>query len=277
MITEFLNYIENIKGYSKNTAIAYGKDLKIFVTFIKGHNPELRWSTIKQNDVDAFISYQVQRGMSAATTNRQLASVGALYNYMRRNGLKVENPVKYESRRKVEVRQPHTIPIRDIETAIAYSDGVVKVMLSLLLETGLRLQEMLDIRKCDINPETRVIRIFGKGHKQRLIQSTNETCKYLLEMCRGRRYDDKVFKGYGQYQTRCLIFEALKPYTWAEQKSPHAIRHTFATENAKQGVNTTTLQMMLGHKKIETTQKYIDYAQMETNTAFEHYQNAIKQ
>ena len=276
MITEFINYLVNIKGYSQNTARAYEKDLRTFVAFIKEYDCVLKWSTITLKDVDAFVIHQTKRGLKPATTNRQLASVAAIYNYFRRNGWISESPVRFESRRKVEKRQPNTIPTDALKKAYDESKGTTHLMLGVLIETGIRVQELLDIRKCDVNTQTNEIRIKGKGQKQRTVAVTKETAQALEKMATYRRYDERVFKGYNQRETRQMIFQTLRPYTNAPQVSPHAIRHTFATEVARQGVNTTTLQIMLGHENIKTTQKYIDYAQQNASTAFRTYQNNVQ-
>ena len=121
MINEFKTYLTSIKGYSPLTAESYGKDLTAFASWMRENKQAPRWSNVTRDDVDAYVKHLVSRGLKPATTNRHLSSIAALYNYMRREGMQVENPARYESRRKVAHHVPNTIPVEDIKRAIASS------------------------------------------------------------------------------------------------------------------------------------------------------------
>jgi Site-specific recombinase XerD len=166
MIREFENYLRSIRGYSENTIRAYMSDLKNFVLWVRTHKEGATWSTITREDIDEYMTEQTRRELRPSTINRMLASVGALYKYMQREGYEVENPCKYESRKKMPTTIPDTIPVKKIAQAYKHARGVKKHMLGILATTGLRIQEMLDIRYEDIDFESNTIKVTGKGSKE---------------------------------------------------------------------------------------------------------------
>lgn len=273
MITEFITYIKDVKGYSQNTARAYANDLHAFVKVLKTIKPSARWSTITLQDIDEVVKYNVQRGLKPATTNRQISAVKALYDYMKREGLTDKNPARYESRRKQADTIPNTIPMHDLEEAYAEATGTTRLMLGLLVYTGIRIQELLDIRKHDVNTKTGEIIIRGKGMKERKVITAPDNSQELEEYMKNLRPDSFIFGSTSQREARYELHAILKRHSQAKQLSPHAIRHTFATEVAKQGSNVTTLAKMMGHNSIKTTQKYIDLTQQETQQAYKNYQS----
>lgn len=271
MITEFITYIKDVKGYSQNTARAYANDLHAFVKVLKTIKPSARWSTITLQDIDEVVKYNVQRGLKPATTNRQISAVKALYDYMKREGLTDKNPARYESRRKQADTIPNTIPMHDLEEAYAEATGTTRLMLGLLVYTGIRIQELLDIRKHDVNTKTGEIIIRGKGMKERKVITAPDNSQELEEYMKNLRPDSFIFGSTSQREARYELHAILKRHSQAKQLSPHAIRHTFATEVAKQGSNVTTLAKMMGHNSIKTTQHYIDLTQNNIDKTYQQY------
>lgn len=271
MITEFISYIKNVKGYSDNTARAYNNDLRSFVKVVKTINPSSRWSTLTLQDIDDVIKYNVQRGLKPATTNRQISAVKALYDYMKREGMIDYNPARYESRRKQADTIPNTIPMQDIEASYAEATGTTRLMLGILMYTGIRIQELLDLRKHDINTKTGAIIIRGKGMKERKVITAPDNSQELEEYMKHLRPDSYIFGSTSQREARYELHAILKRHSQAKQLSPHAIRHTFATEVAKQGSNVTTLAKMMGHNSIKTTQHYIDLTQNNVDKTYQQY------
>lgn len=257
MIANYINYLRTQKGYSENTCQAYEKDLKDFARWAKRNIRGARWTTITREDIDHYIADMVKLNLKPATTNRRLAAISGLYGYFKRQGHEVTNPAQFESRRKQGEHLPNTIPYKELEQAYENSHGVVKVMLGLLATTGIRIQELLDLNWEDIDMERCTLRITGKGHKERYVWTLPEQLETLKEVYQYKHPSGKIFSQ-DQRTTRRMIWEALKQYSKARQLSPHAIRHTFATNMAEKGVNCSTLQTILGHKHMETTQQYIN-------------------
>lgn len=265
MIQKYINYLRNLRGYAENTAVSYEKDLRAFVTWVRGNVPGATWSTLTRDDIDRYIMTLASAGLKPATTNRRLAAISGLYNYMRREGYEVENPCRYESRRKRAKTIPNTIPANDLRAAYDHAVGATKVMLGLLITTGIRIQELLDITWEDIDFEDLSIKITGKGNKQRRVYTQAAQLETLRLLKEQQAVSGRIFT-IDQRTARTMIWESLKPYSSARQLSPHAIRHTFATQLATQGVNVTTLAKILGHDRIGTTQQYIDMTQSDTRS-----------
>lgn len=264
MIQDFCNYLRSIRGYSENTIRAYQKDLHSFVCWIKASRPEATWSTITRDDIDAYLTEQTKKGLAATTTNRHLSAISSLYKYMQRNGMNVENPARYESRKKTPATLPTIIPVKGIVKAYKHAQGVHKTMLGILATTGIRIQELLDLKWQDIDFETSTLTIMGKGSKERKVQTDAEVLKRLQEVSGWSTPESRVFY-ISQRRARYMIYEVLAPYCKCQHLNPHSIRHTFATELAKNGENCTTIAKMLGHTHIETSQKYINMAEISTS------------
>lgn len=265
MIREFENYLRAIRGYSENTIKSYRTDIETFVRYIRATRPDARWSNITREDVDNFLTYQYNRGLKPATTNRQISAISSLYRYFQREGKIITNPCQYESRRKQENTLPSIIPINHIKRAYERSQGATKMMIGILATTGIRLQEMLDLTWRDIDFDNCTLRISGKGGKERIVHTEKAVLTPLESIRQYSRPELKLFY-ISQRQARTLIYEALRPYSNSKQLSPHAIRHTFATELAKNGENVTTIAKILGHAHIETSQKYINMAEIPTSS-----------
>lgn len=268
MLTRFENYLRNIKGYSERTCSEYLKDLKGFTRWVKANKEGARWSTLTRKDIDDYITYRANNGIQPATTNRELASISALYRYFIREGLLTSNPCRYQSRRKQPKRLPNTIPAEDLKAAYDNSFGLVHVWLGLLATTGIRISELLALRWEDIDFKACSLEIMGKGAKERIVFTSPEYLELMRQAYERHPAEGRIFN-YDQRDARYMIWQALKPYSRAKQLSPHAIRHTFATNLAGNGVNVVTIASILGHNQIDTTQKYIDMAQMDRKSASE--------
>lgn len=263
MIQDFCNYLRSIRGYSENTIRAYSADLQSYARWARENNKDARWSTTTREDIDKYLEHCNAIKLAASTTNRQLSAISALYKYMQRNGLEVENPCKYESRKKQAQTLPTTINPEQLRKAYHKSHGLGRIMLGLLITTGIRIQELLDLTYEDIDFENNTLRIMGKGSKERIVKTEAEALKTLHEIFLDLKASGRIFY-IGQRKARTLIYQLLAPYCKSQQLNPHAIRHTFATELAKAGESTTTIAKILGHSHIETSQKYINMAEIPT-------------
>ena len=261
MIQDFAHYLNNVRGYAENTIRSYVKDLKSFATWATEHRPDARWSNITRDDIDAYMADMTGKGLKSTTINRHLSSISSMYKWLQRNGYDIENPCKYESRKKVPATIPTIIPAAKIAKAYSKAKGCRKLMLGLLASTGIRLQEMLDLTWADIDFDNSTLHIKGKGSKERIVTTDPEVLKQLHDV---RQYADmnKRLFYISQRTARYMIYETLSPYCQPYHLNPHSIRHTFATELAKNGNNCTTIAKILGHAHLETSQKYINMAEM---------------
>lgn len=270
MLTQFENYLRHIKGYSERTTSEYLKDLKGFAKWAKTYKEGARWSTLTRSDIDEYITMRAKEGIKPATTNRELSAISALYRYFIREGLMTSNPARFQSRRKQGEHLPNTIPSEDLRKAYEHSVGVVHVWIGLLSTTGIRISELLGLNWEDIDFKACSLEIHGKGNKDRIVYTTAEYLDLMRQAYERNPTEGRIFR-YSERDARHMIWEALKPWSRAKQLSPHAIRHTFATTLARQGVNVATIATILGHNRIATTQKYIDMAQMNCKAIIAQY------
>lgn len=270
MITKYISYLRDIRNYSDNTLIGYEKDLRAFSKWAKAHLEHARWSEITRSDIDQYVHAMVATGMKPSSTNRRLSAISGLYEYFKREGYEVENPCKYESRRKVSKNLPNTINEEELRAAYENAEGVTKTIIGILMSTGIRLQEMLELSWEDIDFIDCSLRINGKGSKQRVVYSTREILADLALYKSHTNAMGRIF-GIDQREVRHMIYDALRPYCTGRQLSPHAIRHTWATHLAKMGANVSQIGTLLGHEHLETTQKYIDMCQHNHKEIVEQY------
>lgn len=270
MIQKYIQYLSSIRNYSRNTCSSYEKDLVAFSKWAKAHLESARWSTITRADIDKYVCYMVEIGLKPATTNRRLSAISGLYSYMKREGLEVENPCKYECRRKISRSIPNTINAEELKRAYENANGVTRLFLGILSTTGVRLQELLDLTWEDIDFSESSLKINGKGAKQRIVYTTSEVLEELSRVKELIKPQGRMFR-ITQRDARHMIWEALRPYCHSKQLSPHAIRHTFATNLAKHGANVSQLGTLLGHEHLETTQKYIDMSQHNNKEIVQQY------
>lgn len=275
MITEFKTYLENIKGYSHLTAIAYEKDVRAFARWIKLRKPNAHWSCITREDVDKYIVVTTQAGHKPSTTCRHLSSISALYRYMQREGYNVENPVRYESRPKVAERMPATIDMQTLLQGWSKTTGELHTIITILMTTGIRIQECLDLTWNDIKWEEKKILIHGKGGRDRYVYICDILNDVLMDIPATVNGIYKLFPTWTQRRVRKELFWTMREFANGQKVSPHVLRHTYATEMAKAGANVAQLANLLGHKDIKTTQKYIDMNQVEAQALATMY-NPLK-
>lgn len=249
MIHQAITYMEVNRGLSSNTINAYRKNLRSFVTFMHATYPTARWSTITKTVIDSYVTYLAESGKKAATIKQHIAALRTLYKTMQAMGADIENPAQLVSTPKKGETLPKLIETEAIQKALdsPTTSLEAKAAIAILFETGIRLQELLDLRRNDIDNKTRSIKIHGKGNKERTVYYGELTKKY------GRYWKVREID---QRTARHMIYDALKPYSAAQQLSPHALRHTFATEMVNNGMPLNEVQQLLGHKHITTTEIY---------------------
>lgn len=268
MLSDYYNYLISIRGYSPLTAQGYLSDIRRFVAWARDNMPAAKWSAVSRKHIDAFITFMVGCGLKPATTNRVLSGLSSYYNYMIREGYDVTNPVRTECRRRNKISVPTTIPTHQLKIAYNACSGITHALLGLLATTGIRIQEALDLTWDCVDTKACALRIHGKGNKQRIVFTTSAVVADIMSLNIMGECSGLIFH-LDQRAARYLIYSALRPYCVAPQLSPHAIRHTFATQLAISGVNATTIAKILGHNCIQTTQRYIDMSLTEVKSVMQ--------
>lgn len=263
-IQAHIEYLRHIKGYSENTCKAYEKALHKFARAIHNMRPDATWRTITRKDIDNFIFCLSIGCKHPSTINLHLAAISSQFRYFQREGLITYNPCKYESRQKVGETIPNIIPTNDLRKAFEHATGEGRLMLGLLISTGMRIGELLSLTYQDIDTKEMRIKVRGKGNKERIVYTNKETLQEFPGIGKVKDKKARVFE-MTEREARYMIWEMVRPYTMAKQVSPHAIRHTFATWAAKAGCNSTMIAKALGHNDLRTSQKYINMAEVDTN------------
>ncbi len=269
----FIYHLAVERGLSKNTLVSYRTDLTGYISFCSKHGLEL----LEQADRDMIMSYLFQLqidGRSPATIARHLASIRSFYRYLVREGTLRKDPsVDLESPRPAK-KLPRVLTIEEVDHLLAQPligepAGLRdKAMLELMYATGIRVSELVSLNLVHINIENGYIRCFGKGSKERIVPLGDVAARYLKEyLARGR---SKLVKAgsekalfvnqHGRRLTRQGFWKIIKKYAMKakiETKiTPHTLRHSFATHLLENGADLRSVQEMLGHVDISTTQIY---------------------
>ncbi len=270
-LSEFLKYIDLEKNYSNYTLINYKDDLSFYLDFLNKENIDVLDSDYKV--IRNYLSYMYNKKYSSKTISRHISSLRSFYKYMLKENYIVKNPMTLISNPKQESKLPHFLYYNELETILNIPDKSTplgqrdSVILEILYSTGIRVSELVNIKLKDINLSTRKIRILGKGNKERIVLY-GEYLKNLLDIYLndGR---EKLVKNNQEYLVlnkngsglttrgvRVIIDNILKKGEIDFHISPHVLRHTFATHMLDSGADLKSVQELLGHENLSTTQIY---------------------
>lgn len=264
MIDTFLKYLDTNRGLSPLTIDVYAKRLRRFARYLGDHYSGVRWSTVTKEMVDSYVVALVEEGQAPASIKQHIAAIRTLYKTMQSLGYQGENPARYVSTPKKAQRLPKTIEVDAIKKALSANSTPpqAKAIIAIIYETGVRLQELLDLQAEDISSTDRSIKIHGKGRKERTVYYGELTKQY------GGKLRPSTLT---QRDARRLVWEALKPYSQAPQLSPHAIRHTFASRLLDKGAPIEFISKLLGHQNTETTDIYAQLSNSRTRELYAQY------
>ena len=270
MIETFLNYLALNRGLSANTIKAYNEALRDFAAYINDNYPHTRWSTVSKRMIDEYVVSLVAEDYSPASIKQHISALRTFYRTCAalHESETVHNPARYVSTPKLNEQLPKTIEPEAIRAALDSTsvDAQTKAAIAIILETGIRLQELLDLRASDIDSKSQSIRIHGKGNKERTVYYGPLTRQY------GRKWRGEEHSPRG---VRHMIFNALRPHSKAKQLSPHALRHTFATMMLNNGASTESLRKLLGHEHLETTEVYAKLSNERARSQYNQFMPTI--
>lgn len=266
-IIEYINYVEIERGLSKNTVDGYYRDLAAFFEYVK--KP---YKKIEKKDITNYIMY-ISKDKNSKTVNRHIVSIRNYFKYLSRNGLISENPCDDIVGLKMPKTVPHVLNEDEInklldikcENALDYRN---KAMLELMYSSGLRVSELLSLEVNDIDFEMNAVRCFGKGSKERIvplddiatIALKNYINVYRNTLLKNKSSNLLFLNAHGNSLSRQGFFKILKEIVLEKginkELSPHTIRHSFATHLINHGADLRSVQTLLGHENIKTTQIY---------------------
>jgi len=266
-INDYMNYIKLERQLSKNTYDGYKRDLYDFFEYIKKE-----YKMVKKEDIIKYIEYLSKKD-NPRTVNRHIVSIKNYYKFMEKKEYININPCEDITGLKIPKTVPHVLSeddinkLLDIDLKDAY-DYRNKAMLELMYSSGLRISELLNLEVNDIDFDTDIVRCFGKGSKERIVPLSDIAVKALYDyiyIYRNTLTKNKItnilfLNSRGDILSRQGFFKILKQIALKKginkDISPHTIRHSFATHLINHGADLRSVQTMLGHENIKTTQIY---------------------
>lgn len=252
MIQEYINYLQNNKGYSVQTCTEYRKDLEKFVQWLRSSTEIERFGMVTKEVIDSWVWDMSVNDMAPCTIKRRVSALRGLYQFAWVKGLCTDNPAKYVSTPKKGHRLPKTADVDKLWQAIrnTATEAETKLALAIMAETGVRLGELLDMRVSDVNQSERSIMVRGKGNKERKVYYGEMTSELIGRV---------VTIGGG-----LLISSSARELRYkvhaATGASPHNIRHTWATVMLNNGCPLESISKLMGHASVKTTEIYAEVA-----------------
>ena len=284
-VADYTRYLTEEKRAQANTVSSYVRDLNQFRTWLMStETTDLR--RVRKENVDAYMQYMSSKGKSPATITRSAASIRSFYQYMLQRGAVRQNPAKAVAAVKVERKYPEILTGREVELFLEQPKCVDDkgfrdhAMLEMLYATGIRVSELISLNVEDVNLAAGFIRCVGRG-KERIIPMYAAAVKALrdyLEFIRPRIIADKeehaLFVNMnGERMSRQGFWKIIKYYQEkAEIKkdiTPHTLRHSFAVHLLENGADLRSIQEMLGHADISSTQIYVNVVQKQLKDIYQ--------
>lgn len=272
-IEEYLAYLSVERGLAQNTLDAYGRDLKAYARFLQQHSVTSFCNTEKEA-VRAYLEHLHNLGRASSTISRNLAAIKSFYQFLVEEDVLEDDPTVHLDSPKVAKRLPRVLNLSEVEALLnqpSLEDAHSirdKAMLEVIYATGIRVSELVSLNLLDINLEAGYLRCLGKGSKERIVPLGSVAIKYLdlyLQMARTeivkRSGETALFVNHhGRRLTRQGFWKIIKRYAKEanidENITPHTLRHSFATHLLENGADLRSVQEMLGHADISTTQIY---------------------
>ncbi len=285
IIDQYIDYLNYQKRYSGHTVQSYRTDVEQFIAFTRFRENSMTWRDVEDTHIRNWIISLMEQGLSPRTVNRKLSTVKSFFRYLQREGLAtdVAGAVKGPKTGK-----PLPVFVREKEINYLLDEfdfgedlrGLRnKMIIEVLYETGIRRAELAELKESDVRPGDHVIRVTGKRNKQREVPVTAELERDLQGYLEKKR---EAFPGTehlfltdgGKPVYPKLIYRVVHKYlglvTTLSKKSPHVLRHTFATHLLNRGADLNAIKEMLGHANLSATQIY-------THSTFEKLRNIYKQ
>lgn len=283
---EFLGYLRLEKNYSENTIINYRIDISEFELFLKSLDDDLKLESVDADVVRMWIGVLADK-YAATSVNRKLSSLKAFYRYLLRRKIVETDPAEALSGLKRKKILPVFVRTREMDRLLdeidfgASFEGVRnRLMIEVLYSTGMRLSELINLKDADVDFGMSVLKVLGKRNKQRLIPFGEELRQDMMNYvevrdCCCRNKDSYFFlRKDGKKVYPSLVYSVVKnglaKVVTLRKRSPHVLRHSFATSMLNNGASLTSVKELLGHERLTTTEIY-------THTTFDELKKIYKQ
>ncbi|HWP01773.1 MAG TPA: site-specific tyrosine recombinase XerD [Methylococcus sp.] len=277
LIERFLETLWAEAGLSDNTLKAYGSDLSLFAAWLAKTGQGME--SVGKGDIEAYLAFRFRENTDARTAARLLSSLRRFFAYLSREGSIDSDPTLHVKSPFLGRPLPKILTESEVTALLEAPDTTVplgfrdRTMLELLYATGLRVSELVGLRFGEVNLRQGVVRVLGKGNKDRLVPVGEEALhwleRYLGEsrcaILRGRQSEHLFVTERGGPMTRQAFWYLIRRYAVragiAKELSPHTLRHAFATHLLNRGADLRVVQLLLGHSDLSTTQIYTHVAQ----------------
>lgn len=290
MLTDkFLEYLQSERNCSPLTVKSYGEDLRRLETFFKGMDEDICWETLDTDIIREWMIDMLEKeGLTANAVSRKLSAVRTFYHYLLRTDKVVADPTARVKRPKKSKPLPYFLKEKEMdqlldETSFEHSFRGQRDRLILLLfyTTGMRIAELTALNDRDVDFSARLIKVTGKRDKQRLIpfhhELEEEMRTYLaIRTAEFDSHSDGAFllstrgRRISRRSVEYIVHEQLSKTTAIAKRSPHVLRHTFATNMLNNGADLVAIKNLLGHESLSTTEVY-------THTSFEELRKTYQQ
>ena len=286
LIDQFIDFYWLTTGASKNTLSAYRSDLKIFSKWLNNNS----LIDVDKKQIQDYFSYRKDSNISSSTQSRMLTCLHSFYQYLSdKQNLKID-PTEQLDYPKLEKKLPVFLNVQEVERLLEAPNSKSlfgqrdRAMLELLYSCGLRVSELINLSYHNINLKDEFIRIHGKGNKERLLPMGEIAIDYLTKyelnsrpaLLKNGQSDSYFLSNRGRAMSRQNFFYIIKDYASKagidKPLSPHSLRHAFATHLVQKGADLRSVQLMLGHSDISSTQLYthIQNAQLKAQHQKHH-------
>jgi integrase/recombinase XerC len=289
VIEQFLTYLRYERNRSDLTVKRYETSLRDFETYFKGKDEGLEWATVDADIVRGWIESLMDRGSKATTVNADLSALRSLYRFALARKLLSHDPARHVQGPRKEKPLPQFLKESQMDSLIDtqewsddYDSVRARTIIILLYEAGLRRGEVVGMNDADIDFDAQQLKVTGKRNKQRIIPFGTELAQELRHYIAKRdeqieRQDDGnalFLTNRGKRITGNTVYNDVKKHlsavTTMKKKSPHVLRHTFATTLLNNGAGLESVRQLLGHESLDTTEIY-------THTTFEQLKRVYKE
>ena len=283
-IEDFLDYLQYERNRSERTVRAYADDLRSFEAFFKNLDGQLSWESVDSDVIRDWMESMMDKGNTATSVNRRLSAVRSLYRFALSRGYVSRDPAHAVSGPKCQKVLPQYLREKEMNTLLdeqiwedRYIDVRARTIILLFYSTGIRLSELIGLDDADVDFAEQQLKVTGKGDKQRILPFGTELSEALRVYMARRdaeveRKDPAVFltaKGIrmNSRQVRDEVRHHLSRVSTLKKRTPHVLRHTFATAMLNHEAGIESVKKLLGHSKLSTTEIY-------THTTFEQLRQA---
>ena len=268
----FFTFLYVEKGLSKNTIEAYSNDLNNFLSWLNKLDIQ-DYKNISEALINEYVAYLFKNGLKSSSVNRKISSLKSFYLFLIKKKIISSSPLSEIITPKKEQYLPSSMSEDEVERLLQSPNIELdietrdKAMIEMLYATGMRISELINLKITDIDIERSVLKVLGKGSKERLIpfgEKASDSLSYYLKKRKKSLAKEVFISNRGKKMTRTGFWQRIKIYLSREglqdSISPHTLRHAFATHLLNRGADLRSVQLLLGHSDLSTTQIYTHIA-----------------